>query len=188
MEVGLPAAGRVPRRPPNMADMTRLCELSFICVWTSGFWFAVDEIEPTQGVLLKIDIEIGLDPPHHVEQMKDHLALGPVRIAVCDGLGHPAVKLQGVFDGARQLGHLADKALQHVMDGLQELEQHPVAADFRQLQVKSGVVAGEFGRVSALQSPALLFDQGSQALEILLIGAGDRQPDGVAFRCRCAPR
>ena len=36
MEVGLPAAGRGPRRPPNMADMTRLCELSFICVWTSA--------------------------------------------------------------------------------------------------------------------------------------------------------
>jgi hypothetical protein len=35
MEVGLPAGGLGPRRPPNIADITRSCELGFILMQAS---------------------------------------------------------------------------------------------------------------------------------------------------------
>jgi len=84
--------------------MTRLCELSFICVWTSALSFSMNKIEPTQVPCWKIDLEVGLDCAAHIEKVQDHLALGPVGIPA-RWLRSPGCETQGVFDGARQLGH-----------------------------------------------------------------------------------
>jgi hypothetical protein len=35
--------------------------------------FASDKMESTQGLPLEIDLAIGLDAPHHVEKVQDHM-------------------------------------------------------------------------------------------------------------------
>ena len=81
--------------------------------------------------MLKVDLEVRLDVSHYIEKMHHHLLLGPVSIPVRNRFGQPDMKTQGIFNGSRQLDHLADEALQHVLDGLKKLHEHPVTAGLR---------------------------------------------------------